>query len=216
MKTLAKVLAVAMVASLLIVGNAMALPTLLTGYQWANNQTWTLTDLTSGLSGSADFEIKFESADYESNFGLYIGNGDSLAERFRIFTQAKEPGADQSVYFKQDAGNWLVSTDYSTWKIFDNEFGFYFGVNSDSDPAVDYFLYSQNSLNPDQQLHVAAQWNGIDRVQLNLEDTIGGDWDYNDMVIKGTDLAPTPEPATVLLLGFGLIGAASLRKRFGK
>lgn len=40
-----------------------------------------------------------------------------------------------------------------------------------------------------------------------------GDWDYNDMLVMVSSVKSVPEPATLGLLGLGLLGAVALRRK---
>jgi hypothetical protein len=234
MKNFSTLFLISFLAVFFMVGSAMAIPydkdgnvlANTTGYYWNDAPYWETTDTTTYYDGEDYFLLSFEQAAYESNFGLFIPDSfttpTTVAEKFQVFGMSDEPLTEKSVYFRQQLGAWYVIVgtpveNIGSWTSFGNQFGFYYDVDSDSDSIANYSYYSDWSLNSvdkgDQ--HVAVEWDGINKVNIYLEDlqTASADWDWSDMTVKGIDIAPVPEPATLLLFGTGMLGLVGFRRK---
>ena len=88
------------------------------------------------------------------------------------------------------------------------------------------FFTGAAARNADDATHVmmaagsgqASRFGGAYTLAFNFEDLTGteaplSDWDYDDLRFEAANVAVTPEPATVALMGAGLLGLAAAARR---
>lgn len=207
-----------------------------------NTQSNAAIFMNDGSGGSiATFIISIAGNAADNTAGIYqFGNSNNLIPIFKNTSVFQSPTAQATVSFLS-GGTVVVSANVDpngiiqtgTYNNFGGVFGFYL-----KNPVSGSFFFSEDSLNPGGNPQ-ALIYQGNDKDMIALPGFNKGlftddefiiawedlpwanantDKDFNDLVFAVESVTPAvPEPATMLLLGSGLIGLAGFaRRRFKK
>jgi hypothetical protein len=201
------------------------------GGQYTPDETWTLSSTTMSAN-----RLVFEFAgNANSNaFGIYDRTEASCTaatfascRRLTIFSGAASSGAAAAL--QEDAPGEFSLLGGPSAQFGSSDFGYFLsgaGGTFFSESALNEFgtdhlvaYAGQGQAMRWPYTSTARTW-GTGEILLAWEDLPAtraggqpGDWDYNDMLVMVNSVHSVPEPATLGLLGLGLLGTAALRRR---
>lgn len=179
-------------------------------------------------SETKEYEVEFLGigyARYHSPFGVFTYDGNP----YESFDSSKLTFYDPLFVQNEVA----INSTYKFTVSAGTYFGFYLNSNGSGTMLTTMVAANPAISSSSKVVNKSEYTNGFDNAiffatnkgyTIAFEDIIGGgDADWEDLVVNfrptdGSDFesSSTPEPQTLLLLGLGMIGVASLRRRYGK